>query len=117
MSGFTDYHAHFVYGVDDGAQTREEMYAMLANINGLMQAFIQIPVINSSKERLLICRLIMCQLIPAVFLQTLGCKHLIIQFHIAALYSLDQFLRLSVPFHDLCLIPSDILRNQFTTFL
>lgn len=29
MSGFTDYHAHFVYGVDDGAQTREEMYAML----------------------------------------------------------------------------------------
>ena len=29
MSGFMDYHAHFVYGVDDGAQTREEMYAML----------------------------------------------------------------------------------------
>jgi len=29
MSGFTDYHAHFVYGVDDGAQTRENMYAML----------------------------------------------------------------------------------------
>ena len=29
MSGFTDYHAHFVYGVDDGAQTREEMYTML----------------------------------------------------------------------------------------
>ena len=29
MSGFADYHAHFVYGVDDGAQTREEMYAML----------------------------------------------------------------------------------------
>jgi len=29
MSGFTDYHAHIVYGVDDGAQTREEMYAML----------------------------------------------------------------------------------------
>lgn len=29
MNGFTDYHAHFVYGVDDGAQTREEMYAML----------------------------------------------------------------------------------------
>ena len=32
-------------------------------------------------------------------------------------YVLDQFLRLSVPFLDLCLIPSDILRNQFTTFL
>lgn len=29
MSGFTDYHAHFVYGVDDGARTREEMFAML----------------------------------------------------------------------------------------
>ena len=29
MSGFTDYHAHFVYDVDGGAQTREEMYAML----------------------------------------------------------------------------------------
>lgn len=29
MSGFTDYHAHFVYGVDDGARTREDMYAML----------------------------------------------------------------------------------------
>lgn len=29
MTGFTDYHAHFIYGVDDGAQTREEMYAML----------------------------------------------------------------------------------------
>ncbi len=29
MSSFTDYHAHFVYGVDDGACTREEMFAML----------------------------------------------------------------------------------------
>ena len=29
MSGVTDYHAHFVYDVDGGAQTREEMYAML----------------------------------------------------------------------------------------
>ena len=29
MSGLTDYHAHFVYGVDDGAQTIEDMYAML----------------------------------------------------------------------------------------
>lgn len=29
MTGFTDYHAHFVYGVDDGAQTRDDMYAML----------------------------------------------------------------------------------------
>lgn len=29
MSGFADYHAHFVYGVDDGAQTCQEMYVML----------------------------------------------------------------------------------------
>lgn len=29
MSGFTDIHAHFVYGVDDGAQNRTEMQAML----------------------------------------------------------------------------------------
>ena len=29
MRGYTDIHAHFVYGMDDGAQTREEMCAML----------------------------------------------------------------------------------------
>lgn len=29
MSGFKEIHAHFVYGVDDGAQTREEMEALL----------------------------------------------------------------------------------------
>lgn len=29
MKGFTDIHAHFVYGVDDGAQTRQDMEAML----------------------------------------------------------------------------------------
>lgn len=29
MSGFIDLHAHFIYGVDDGAQTAETMYAML----------------------------------------------------------------------------------------
>ena len=29
MKGYTDIHAHFVYGMDDGAQTREEMCAML----------------------------------------------------------------------------------------
>lgn len=29
MNGFRDIHAHFVYGVDDGAQTREDMFAML----------------------------------------------------------------------------------------
>ena len=29
MIGFRDIHAHFVYGVDDGAQTREDMFNML----------------------------------------------------------------------------------------
>lgn len=29
MRGFTDIHAHFVYGVDDGARTPEDMYRML----------------------------------------------------------------------------------------
>lgn len=29
MTGFTDIHSHFVYGVDDGAKTRADMEAML----------------------------------------------------------------------------------------
>ena len=29
MKGFRDIHSHFVYGVDDGARTREDMEAML----------------------------------------------------------------------------------------
>lgn len=29
MDGFTEIHGHFVYGVDDGAQTEETMQAML----------------------------------------------------------------------------------------
>ena len=41
MSGFTDYHAHLVYGVDDGARTREEMFAMLdaAAADGVTRLF------------------------------------------------------------------------------
>ena len=41
MSGFTDYHAHFVYGVDDGARTREVMVAMLdaAAADGVTRLF------------------------------------------------------------------------------
>lgn len=33
MIGFRDIHAHFVYGVDDGAQTREDMFTMLDVVN------------------------------------------------------------------------------------
>ena len=32
MSGFTDYHAHFVYGVDDGVGTKEEALSILSLI-------------------------------------------------------------------------------------
>lgn len=41
MRGFRDIHAHFVYGVDDGAQTREEMEAMLdaAHAQGIVSLF------------------------------------------------------------------------------
>lgn len=41
MSGFTDIHAHFVYGVDDGAQNRAEMEAMLdaAHADGIAFLF------------------------------------------------------------------------------
>lgn len=41
MSGFSDIHGHFVYGVDDGAQTREDMEAMLdmAHATGIAALF------------------------------------------------------------------------------
>lgn len=41
MRGFTDIHAHFVYGVDDGARTPEDMYRMLdaANADGITCLF------------------------------------------------------------------------------
>lgn len=37
MRGFTDIHAHFVYGIDDGAKTEADMYRMLdaANADGI----------------------------------------------------------------------------------
>lgn len=41
MSGFRDIHGHFIYGVDDGAQTREDMIAMLdaAHADGVDRLF------------------------------------------------------------------------------
>lgn len=41
MNGFTDIHAHFVYGIDDGPQTRKEMESMLdaANMDGITSWF------------------------------------------------------------------------------
>ena len=41
MTRFTDIHAHFIYGVDDGAQTIEDMKAMLdaANAGGIAYLF------------------------------------------------------------------------------
>lgn len=41
MSGFTDIHAHFVYGVDDGAKLREEMENILdaAYADGIASLF------------------------------------------------------------------------------
>ncbi len=41
MSGFCDLHAHFVYGLDDGAQTREDMERMLdaAYADGVTELF------------------------------------------------------------------------------
>lgn len=37
MNGFTDIHAHFLYGIDDGAQTKQDMMDMLdaANRDGI----------------------------------------------------------------------------------
>ena len=40
MMRFTDIHAHFVYGVDDGAQTIEDMKAMLDAANANSIAFL-----------------------------------------------------------------------------
>lgn len=41
MSGFTDVHAHFVYGLDDGAKTRKDMEDMLdaAHADGISSIF------------------------------------------------------------------------------
>lgn len=41
MPRFTDMHCHFIYGVDDGAQSREDMYAMLdaAHRDGVTDLF------------------------------------------------------------------------------
>lgn len=41
MSGFKDFHAHFIYGMDDGARTRADMEAMLdaAYADGITSLF------------------------------------------------------------------------------
>lgn len=41
MNGFTDIHSHFLYGLDDGARTKEEMEAMLdvACADGIVSLF------------------------------------------------------------------------------
>lgn len=41
MTGFTDIHSHFIYGVDDGAKTRADMEAMLdaAHTDGITSLF------------------------------------------------------------------------------
>ncbi len=41
MNGFTDIHAHFLYGIDDGAQTKQDMMDMLdaANADGVTSLF------------------------------------------------------------------------------
>lgn len=41
MSGFTDIHAHFVYGMDDGARSKADMEAMLdaAHADGIASLF------------------------------------------------------------------------------
>ena len=40
-TGFADIHSHFLYGVDDGAQTQHEMEAMLdaAQANGITELY------------------------------------------------------------------------------
>ena len=41
MNGFTEIHSHFIYGVDDGAKNRNDMYAMLdqAHANNITKLF------------------------------------------------------------------------------
>lgn len=41
MNGFSDIHSHFLYDIDDGAKTREDMEAMLdaANADGIASLF------------------------------------------------------------------------------
>ena len=62
MNGFRDIHAHFVYGVDDGARTRADMEAMLdaAHADGVASLFATphvTPGIAPFDERLFHARL------------------------------------------------------------
>lgn len=51
MTGFADIHSHFIYGVDDGPATAEDMYAMLdaAYENGIRQLYATSHVIPGMK--------------------------------------------------------------------
>lgn len=62
MNGFTDIHSHFLYGLDDGAKTKETMETMLdvANIDGIVSLFATphfVPGISQSDDALVKHRL------------------------------------------------------------
>lgn len=56
MTGYTEIHSHFVYGVDDGAGTQEDMFRMLDaawqnGVNVLYATSHQVPGMEQFRER------------------------------------------------------------------